>query len=662
MDNNQYLEVFIEEGEEHLQNLNQNILELEQNPEDTNIVNEIFRSAHTLKGMAATMGFNTMAELTHTMENVLDKVRNGQLSIDTAIVDTLFKCLDLLEDFVQNIIQTGQEGDNDTSEVQSRLQSFIGGKAVSTSNGNIKVKDDKYMPKLDQYQISIINQGKEQGLNSYLIKVTLDKSCIMKTVRAYMVFKALEQLGEIVQSTPSAQDLENENFDDWFSVILLTQSKKDIVLSSINSISEISDISIIEFDPDKIATSTNKSVKNTSNNQKKATSTSSGNSNKHITRSIKVDVDRLDTLMNLVSELIIVKNSIQGLEEVSRTPNMSQHMEYLSRVTTDLHDAVMKVRMIPVSTVFNRFPRVVRDLAKKLDKNIKLNISGEETEVDRTIVDEIGDPLIHLIRNCVDHGLETPEERLEQGKPEEGNIYLEAYHDGNNVVIEVKDDGRGIDTEKVSEKILSLGLITAEELEKLNDNQIIEYLFHPGFSTAQKVSDISGRGVGLDVVKTKIESLGGIVQVETKKGLGTSFIIKLPLTLSIIQALLVDIKGEIYAIPLSSVKEVLEFSSGDLKLIDRQKIINYRGKVIPFIDLSKKLGLCEDISYDGDITTIIATKGDKFIALAVSDLIGQQEIVIKSLGKYLSDIDIFSGATILGNGSVALILDINHLN
>ncbi|WP_129722475.1 chemotaxis protein CheA [Xylanivirga thermophila] len=662
MDNNQYLEVFIEEGEEHLQNLNQNILELEQNPEDTNIVNEIFRSAHTLKGMAATMGFNTMAELTHTMENVLDKVRNGQLSIDTAIVDTLFKCLDLLEDFVQNIIQTGQEGDNDTSEVQSRLQSFIGGKAVSTSNGNIKVKDDKYMPKLDQYQISIINQGKEQGLNSYLIKVTLDKSCIMKTVRAYMVFKALEQLGEIVQSTPSAQDLENENFDDWFSVILLTQSKKDIVLSSINSISEISDISIIEFDPDKIATSTNKSVKNTSNNQKKATSTSSGNSNKHITRSIKVDVDRLDTLMNLVSELIIVKNSIQGLEEVSRTPNMSQHMEYLSRVTTDLHDAVMKVRMIPVSTVFNRFPRVVRDLAKKLDKNIKLNISGEETEVDRTIVDEIGDPLIHLIRNCVDHGLETPEERLEQGKPEEGNIYLEAYHDGNNVVIEVKDDGRGIDTEKVSEKILSLGLITAEELEKLNDNQIIEYLFHPGFSTAQKVSDISGRGVGLDVVKTKIESLGGIVQVETKKGLGTSFILKLPLTLSIIQALLVDIEGEIYAIPLSSVKEVLEFSSDDLKLIDRQKIINYRGKVIPFIDLSKKLGLCEDISYDGDITTIIATKGDKFIALAVSDLIGQQEIVIKSLGKYLSDIDIFSGATILGDGSVALILDINHLN
>lgn len=662
MYNNQYLEVFIEEGEEHLQNLNQNILELEQNPEDTNIVNEIFRSAHTLKGMAATMGFNTMAELTHTMENVLDKVRNGQLAIDTDIVDTLFKCLDLLEDFVQSIIQTGQEGDNDTSEVQSKLQSFIGGKTVSASNGNIKAKDDKYMPKLDQYQISIINQGKEQGLNSYLIKVTLDKSCIMKTVRAYMVFKALEQLGEIVQSTPSAQDLENENFNDWFSVILLTQSKKDIVLSSINSISEISDISILEFDPDKIGTFKNKSVKNTSNNQQKATSTSSGNSNKHITRSIKVDVDRLDTLMNLVSELIIVKNSIQGLEEVSRTPNMSQHMEYLSRVTTDLHDAVMKVRMIPVSTVFNRFPRVVRDLAKKLDKNIKLNISGEETEVDRTIVDEIGDPLIHLIRNCVDHGLETPEERLEQGKLEEGNIYLKAYHDGNNVVIEVKDDGRGIDTEKISEKILSLELITAEELEKLNDNQIIEYLFHPGFSTAQKVSDISGRGVGLDVVKTKIESLGGIVQVETKKGLGTSFILKLPLTLSIIQALLVDIEGEIYAIPLSSVKEVLEFSSDDLKLIDRQKIINYRGKVIPFIDLSKKLGLCEDISYDGDITTIIATKGDKFIALAVSDLIGQQEIVIKSLGKYLSDIDIFSGATILGDGSVALILDINHLN
>jgi len=377
--------------------------------------------------------------------------------------------------------------------------------------------------------------------------------------------------------------------------------------------------------------------------------------------SIRVDIEKLDSLMNLVSELIIVKNRIQGISQYQNDKEAMESIEYLTRVTTELHDAVMKVRMVPIEMVFNRFPRVVRDLSRDTGKSVQLNIIGAETEVDRTIVDEIGDPLIHLLRNAIDHGLEPPQDRVKANKSETGNVDLVAYHDGNNVVIEIRDDGRGIDIEKVAEKAVEKGLIENEKLNDLKEKDIINFMFEPGFSTAQKVSNISGRGVGLDVVKTKVESLGGLVEVDTQKGRGTRFIIRLPLTLSIIQALLVKVGQELYAIPLNSIQEIMDFAYDDVQVVSKQEVVSYRGKLIPLVHLHKVLDVQEYEPQNDIITAVIVKKGDKLSALSIGSLVGQQEIVIKSLGKYLSNIKIVAGATILGDGSVALILDTNHL-
>jgi len=366
--------------------------------------------------------------------------------------------------------------------------------------------------------------------------------------------------------------------------------------------------------------------------------------------------------MNLVSELIIIKTRLDDINgDKDYQAKQREAIEYLERITSNLHDAVMKARMVPIENVFNRFPRVVHDLSRELSKEIDILIEGAETELDRTIIDEIGDPLIHLIRNAADHGIESPQERVSKGKPEHGTIRLKAYHDGNNVVIEVSDDGRGIDLNSVLKKAIEKGLIDKEQSKNLKEYEITSFLFEPGFSTKSSVTDVSGRGVGLDVVKTKIESLGGSIEINNKKDMGTTFLIRLPLTLAIIQALMVMVGEEKYAIPLSSIKETVIVSKKEIKKVQKSEVTILRGDVIPVIRLNEILDIEKKNEDDDELTLVVVKKGEKDVGLAVDELIGQQEIVIKTLGSFLKDIKFIDGATILGDGEVALILDINKL-
>ena len=382
-------------------------------------------------------------------------------------------------------------------------------------------------------------------------------------------------------------------------------------------------------------------------------------------RTIRVDIEKLDALMNQVSELIIAKNSLVSISsnDSGDFQNQSFHeqIEYLERITTNLHESVMKVRMVPIESVVAKFPRMIRDLSRKLDKKMELYMTGEDTELDRTVIDEIGDPLMHLLRNSADHGLESAEVRKERGKSEVGSIFLDAYQDGNNVVIEVRDDGNGIDIEKVKSKAIEKGNITEEQAAIMSDKEVIDLLFKPSFSTSDKVTDVSGRGVGLDVVKSKIEALGGDVEVKSVYGEGSTFIIRLPLTLAIIQALMVKLGDEKYAISLGSIQTIEDIPVSEIKYVHAKEVIHLRGNVIPLIRLRELLDVPGEQEEQENITVVIVSKGDKQAGLVVDSLIGQMEIVIKSLGKYININKMISGATILGDGSVALIIDANTL-
>lgn len=652
---NRYMDLFAEESKEHIQVLNDNLLELEVDTNNMEAVNEIFRAAHTLKGMAGTLGLNLITDITHNMENILDDIRNQKKEVTSHLIDILLECTDTLDALIQDVIEFGQEGERDVSDLLSKLKDPVSLPIDAATKHEI----EKGM-ELDQYQLSVIKSGMEQGLTPFWIEIRLQSTCLLKAARAYMVFQASESFGEIIKSIPHVQDIEEEKFEDTFYLLLLAKGDQTEIQSKLESISEIDSVRIKKAEYDLVESSEkieDTKVKNEDRQQQK-----SNGSNHRQVRSIRVDIERLDLLMNLVSELIIIKNTMEDLSSNNTDSGMIENMEYLSRVANELHDAVMKVRMVPIEMVFNRFPRVVRDLAKNTNKRIKLNIVGADTEVDRTIIDEIGDPLIHLLRNAIDHGIELPEERLNMGKEPEGTVDLIAYHDGNNVVIEVRDDGKGINYQNIVDSAIRKGIITEDKASQLDEKDIIDLMFQPGFSTAKSVSDISGRGVGMDVVKTKIEAMGGLIEVETELGKGTRFIVRLPLTLSIIQALLVEVSSEIFAIPLSSVQEIIDIPLSDIKVLRGEEVIPYRGALIPLVRLEQELGIeSDDVSDDELITLVVIKKGEKLSGLTIGNLIGQQEIVIKSLGKYLSDIKIISGATILGDGRIALILDINRL-
>ncbi len=701
MDTSQYLDIFLDETKEHLQNLNTQIMDLEQNPENMDTINEIFRAAHSLKGMAGTMGYKRMQTLTHDMENVFSEVRNGTFKVQPDMIDVLFRCLDALEEYVANIQQTTEEGTNDNEDLIKILNDILkNGGQVSAAGSESKTEEapapaQEAAPaasgkgprwqtiKLNDTEKMLIEKAGKDGVNVYGITVYVEEACVLKAARAFLVFKALEKLGEIIVSVPPAQDIEDEKFDLTFSLIFISENTKEEVIGAIKSVSEIDEafceVYTVAEPPAPAQEKAEEKVADTkpsASEQKPAPATSAPASSNTkptskpankpvVNRTVRVDIEKLDNLMNLVSELIIAKNSLVSAtaadDSKGDSGSVNEQIEYLESVTTNLHESVMKVRMVPIESVVAKFPRMIRDLSKKLDKKMELYMTGEDTELDRTVVDEIGDPLMHMLRNSADHGLEPNDVRVANGKPEVGSIFLDAYQDGNNVVIEVRDDGGGINFEAVRNKAIERGTITPEQAESMTDKEIIDLLFLPSFSTAKKVSDVSGRGVGLDVVKSKIESLSGEVEVKNHFGQGSSWIIRLPLTLAIIQALMVVIGGEKYAIALGSIQTIEDVPPEDIKLVQAKEVMHIRGTVIPIIRMNKVLDIETTVDEKKNLTVIIVKKGDKQAGLVVDELIGQQEVVIKSMGKYIKVPKIISGATILGNGDVALILDANPL-
>lgn len=699
MNMNQYLDMFIDEAREHLQAINDNLLEFEKNPEDIKIVNEIFRSAHTLKGMAATMGFEDLASLTHEMENVLDLIRHHKLTVTTAIIDVIFQSVDALESMVTSIIERG-DGKLDVQDIVAQLSAIVSGDFTGKAEAETaaagaatavpaKQKASLSGLKLDDFELTVLTQSVESGFYIYYIKVVIAPECVLKAARAYMVFDLLEKNGEIIKSEPSVEALEEERFDTSFELAFVSKESAEYIRSVILKVSEIveAEVETVELASLKSDEQAEKSeslanvaasavpptIEDSESGEKsrqegqgleeKQQKDQPSTVNRNVNKTIRVSIDRLDVLMNLFSELVIDRGRLEQLSRDIHNNELQETVEHMSRISTDLQGLILNMRMVPIEQVFNRFPRMIRSLAKELDKKVDLQITGAETELDRTVIDEIGDPLVHLLRNALDHGLETAQERARLGKPEVGKIQLNAFHSGNHVIIEIVDDGGGINKEKVIKKAISNEIISPGRAKEMTDHEIYQLIFASGFSTTEKISDISGRGVGLDVVRNKIESLGGSVSIESQMGKGTKFSIQLPLTLSIISAMLVQIENENYAIPLTSIIETAVFKKDKILSAHRQKVIDFRGKVVPLVSLKEvfELETEKNEAEDEVVSVVIVRKGDKMAGLIVDSFIGQQEVVLKSLGKYLPSVFAISGATILGDGKVALIIDCNTL-
>ena len=684
MELNQYLEMFIEESKEHLQACSEHLLELEKNPEDLAIVGEIFRSAHTLKGMSATMGFEDLADLTHKMENVLDAIRNDKIKVTTEILDVVFESVDHLEAMVFDIADGG-DGKRDVQGTVAKLKSIESGEPVSTfiataevAATSVAIEANSANLKLsyDDFEKTVLDQSSEQGFQAYEINIVLREDCLLKAARVFMIFEILEKNGDVIKASPTVDKLEEEQFDSEFHIAFISKENAEDLQKMLMKVSEVDRVNVTPIsDSVFMGSKEEESPKAVTQQTETApavveveapAAAQKANGSKTIahasSKTIRVNIERLDILMNLFEELVIDRGRLQSIATEVNHGELNETVERMSRVMGDLQNIVLTMRMVPVETVFNRFPKMVRQLSRDLNKLINLEVIGAETELDRTVIDEIGDPLVHLIRNSLDHGVESPEVRRKKGKPEEGTVQLRAYHSGNYVFIEIEDDGAGINRDKVLAKAISKGVVSQEVANTMTDKQINELILASGFSTADVISDVSGRGVGLDVVKTTIESLGGNISIESTQDVGSVFSIQLPLTLSIISVMLVEIEKEIYAIPLSSIIETSIIRNTDILNAHNQKVIDFRGKVVPLVFLEEIFEVPRpEPKDDGFHSVVIVRKGEKMAGLVVDSFIGQQEIVLKSLANYLTNIFAISGATILGNGKVALIVDCNAL-
>ena len=677
---NQYMDMFLDESHEHLQSLNEGLLRLEENMEEISVVNDIFRNAHTLKGMSATMGFAKIAELTHEMEDVLDLVRKEQLKLNEDIMDTLFKCLDSLEQMVDSVGNGEAEDVVDVSDLVAKLSSIskgtpppaaapaAGGASAAPAAGDASGGAGSDLG-IDDIDLDVMKKAKDAGMNVFHVKVTLMESCVLKAARSVMVMHALDEIGDVIKSIPPAEDLEQEKFERSFDIVLATASDAEAVTNAVDTVSEIEDIGVEELDPDALAkpaepapaaaapAAAAAAPKKAAAPAKKEGAKAAAPKKQHQSQSVRVDIEKLDTLMNLMGELVINKVRLEQIGQTHRMSDLMETLEQMDRVTGDLQNIVMKVRMVPVSAVFNRFPRMVRDVSKELGKEINLTIEGEETELDRTVIDEIGDPIMHLLRNSLDHGVESPDAREAKGKPRVGEVGLIARHEGNNVVIMITDDGAGIDASKIRRKAVEKGMITQDEADRLDDADAVRLIFLPGFSTAEQITDISGRGVGMDVVRSKIEALSGHVDVETHIDEGSVFKIKLPLTLAIIQAMLVRVQEEMYAIPLTSIDSTVNIEPTDIQTIQNKEVIVLRGEIIPIVRMEEALQV-PHVKDSEELFVVVVHAGEAKAGIVVDNLIGQQEIVIKTLGNLFAGLKLFGGATVLGDGRVALILDV----
>ncbi len=698
-DFDQYLSTFIDETKEYMSTLNEQMLLLEKEPDNMEAINEIFRTIHTLKGMSGTMGFSNMAKLSHRMENVFDLIRTEKLHVTHENSDLLFAGVDLLEKMTDAISSGGSDESVDISQVLSQYERILSGEGLEQSvpvgiKPNLEETPKKSLEEVNagsespidipKEVINVLREGKGTGYKPYYANIRLEEGTLLKSARMYMVFHKLEELNsEVLYSKPDVEKIEDEAFDREVEIIFLSKLAESKLVKAISSISEIENVKIFVLTVNyesEVKTMNERQYEEqlndqTENERQNISNMNNDESNQEdevsnvrkpqtasskLTRTIRVDTEKLDTLMNLMAELVIARSRINETLKKYEIKQVDESLAQLSRNTSDLQNIVMKIRMVPISYVFNRFPRMVRDLARKNNKEIQLIISGQETEVDRTVVEEIGDPLVHLLRNAVDHGVESTEERYKQGKPSTGIVRLDAKHEGNNVVIDVQDDGKGLDRERIIAKAVERGLTDEMSAAALSDEEVYSFIFMPGFSTMDLVTDLSGRGVGMDVVKTSIENLNGSISIESEKGKGTKVTIRLPLTLAIIQALLVKVSNLVYAIPIASIDSTLNLPTSEIQIVQSREVVVIRGEIIPIVWLKEVFQLSVDEDKE-NIHVVIVKVGNKKFGLVVDGLLGQDDIVIKSLGKLLKDVNEFSGAAILGDGSISLILEIANI-
>ena len=661
-ENEKYRELFFEEADEHLENLNDGVLELENDPESEETIDSIFRSAHTLKGMAATMGYETMAKLTHRMENVFQLFKSKTVEVNSDSISLIFDCLDSLSEIIESLRSETDFEDEEIISLMNRLEE-IENKEKDESSVEEKKIDETFKEiqfpteLLTTEDIQLMNDLENTEYTPLSISIRLDEECTLKAPRVYLILDKLNEVGEVTFSYPNTETLEKGEFDRDFHIVLITEKNSEEVKKNIESNSDIDSISILL--PEEIFSKQSvpmiKEITQNTAELKNAKKEKQKNISKHGQQSIKVDLIKLDTFMNLVSELVVYRTRLENISVSDTKHDIKEPLTEVARITSELQDLVLKIRMQQVSVVMNRFPRVVRDLAKDLDKDMVLVIEGEDTELDRTVVSELSEPLVHLIRNSADHGIESRERRKELGKPVEGEIKITAFQQGNRVTITVSDDGKGINPDIIKKSAEKKGIST----EGMSDKEIIHLIFHPGFSTAQEVTNVSGRGVGMDVVQSKISQLGGTIELQSEVNIGSTFTINLPLTLSIIQSLMVKVSGELFALPQSAIEKVVEVSEKEIVKVHTKEVFMYQNIAIPVIRLQESLQLKKNEIENAHPHIIIVLLGKNYYAFLVDDLIGQQEIVIKKLGKELKHLNKFLGATILGNGDITLIIDIN---
>lgn len=656
MDTSEYLPMFLAECREHLQELNIAVVKLEERPDDRATLDEIFRAAHSLKGMSATMGFEGIARLTHQMEDVFELLRQRNAELPAAVVDVLLECLDALEAAIDAIEEYGGEKIAPDPLI-SRLANLV--------RNDDQVEDPLAGPdEVPPAPVAIPELA--DGERLLHVRVTLSDTAMMPSVRAFMVLSALGEHGTVVSSAPALDAL-----DDFAGKVIdatmVSGDEDDAIVGAAGSVDDVATVTVgsgpaieqPDRGPDAGAPDLTPVAGGREAPAAAAADAASAPAKKAAT-TVRVDAERLDQLMHAMGELVVQRTLVEGLASEAEVPGLSQAMQELTRSSHALQAMVMQIRMIPVEAVFLRFPRLVRDVSTKLGKQVELEIVGQETELDRTVVDALGDPMVHLIRNSLDHGLEPPDERVAAGKTPTGTLSITARHAGGSIVIAVSDDGRGIDPQRVGQRAYERGLISAEQVAALDVAGAIELLFAPGFSTAETVGDLSGRGVGMDAVRTKIRALGGEVLVSAVQGEGTTAEIRLPLTLAIMSALLVDCDGLPYGIPLNRVERTMRVQDGVVRSVAGQKMLVLEDEAIPLLRGRECFGH-RGPDADADEHLVLVRAADRSVALSVSRLIGQHELVTRPLPPGVADAAAVSGAAVLSSGAIVLLADCDAL-
>ncbi len=664
------LKVFLEETEEQIELLDEDIVRLEKEGENPDLIQEIFRAAHTLKGSSAMVGHQRMAELTHSMESLLDKVRNGEIAVSTGIIDALLYGLDVIKILKNEITSPGDE-EPDIQPAVAMLMEAIGGEVKEAPS------TDESILSLDQDARGNLQTALARGQHAYYLEISIDESSEWAAIRCLQCLNEVARIGELIGSAPTAVEIDKEKVGFSIKIVLASTEDKDTVQGVVSLITEIVGVEVTDYDPEEEGQSVEGENRATETSPETADTSAPGKTiaaqqeSPQNLQSVRVDVKVLDNLMNIVEELVIDRSNISQVGKMlsvkysgdELVQQLAQTSDHIIKVINELQESIMQVRMVPIGAIFSRFPRMVRDLAQTQKKKIDFRVVGEETELDRSLIEQVRDPLIHLIRNAVDHGVEPPDMRKAAHKPETAAIHLTAEREQSHIVITVEDDGGGISAGRVKEAAVRKGFISAKKAANLTDSEALNLIFMAGMSTAKKATEVSGRGVGLDIVRSNVENLGGSILLETKLGKGSKFTIRLPLTVAIVQGLLVTAGGIIYVLPLGSVMETIAVVPDDIYTIRKKEIIRRLDNLVPVMRLSSTFGsqVENPENSSGNGVIVVVKAGEAVVGIMVDSLMEPQEIVVKSMGKYMGDIEGIAGATILGDGRVALILDVASL-